>query len=100
MARDVIIVTRPDSHNQTFLDRLDDRAHEAGLADQLDVLLPQAPAHKRHPNRERPSSGLDESDLQRAGTERRICLLRHLAEAIAKARVEFQTYRSEHANEH
>lgn len=35
----VVLVTRPDAHNETFIGRLQERAVEAGVDDRLEVLL-------------------------------------------------------------
>lgn len=94
----LIIITRPDSHNQTFLERLDDRAHEAGLADQLDVLL-----RKRLHTKGILTEGgllLGSMNLTYSGLELNEESVTYdtSPEQIAKARVEFAAYRSEDAD--
>jgi phosphatidylserine/phosphatidylglycerophosphate/cardiolipin synthase-like enzyme len=95
-----IVVTRPDSHNQTFLNRLSDRALESGLGDRIQVI-----------SRERlhtkgiltgASLLLGSMNLTYSGLElnEESIYYETSTEAIAKARVEFETYRSELTDEH
>ncbi len=91
----VIVVTRPDSHNQTFLGRLCDRAHESGLEDRLQVFSREG-LHTKGILTER-ALLLGSMNLTYSGLELNEEAVYYdiSAEAIAKARVEFQTYRLE-----
>ena len=92
---DVIVVTRPDSHNQTFLERLTDHAFEAGLADHLDV----SRRDRLHTKGILTEGGLllGSMNLTYSGLElnEESVYYETSSEAIAKARVEFQSYRLE-----
>lgn len=95
----VVIATRPDLHNQTFLERLDDRSQEAGLADHVHLLS----RGRLHTKGLLTDGGLllGSMNLTYSGLElnEESVFYETSAEAIAKARVEFQTYRSEQSNE-
>lgn len=95
----VIVVTRPDSHNQTFLDRFSDRALEAGLSDSAQILL-----HDRLHTKGILTTGgllLGSMNLTYSGLELNDESVSYetSTEAIAKARVAFETYRSGHVHE-
>ena len=96
----VIIVTRPDAHNQTFLNRLEDRSRESGLDDHLE-LLSRRGLHTKGILTDN-SILLGSMNLTYAGLElnEESVYYETSAEAIAKARIEFHIYRSEQANEH
>ena len=95
----VIVVTRPDSHNQTFLDRLGDRSFEAGLGDQIELLMPE----RLHTKGILTEGGLllGSMNLTYSGLEvnDESVYYETSAQAIAKASIEFETYRSEQLNE-
>lgn len=95
----VIVVTRPDSHNQTFMSRLSDRAQEAGLDDRLQVFSREG----LHTKGILTEGGLllGSMNLTYSGlvlNEESVYYETSL-EAIAKARIEFQTYRLEQPDE-
>jgi phosphatidylserine/phosphatidylglycerophosphate/cardiolipin synthase-like enzyme len=96
----VIVVTRPDSHNQTFLDRLGDRALEAGLGDGFQVFLRE----RLHTKGILTAGGLllGSMNLTYGGLELNdeSVYYETSTEAKAKARVEFHTYCSGQAHEH
>lgn len=96
----VVVVTRPDVHNQTFLDRLNDRALEAGVSDYIQLLQ----RNRLHTKGILTDGGLllGSMNLTYSGLEllEESVYYEISAEAIAKARVEFQTYRTGQANEH
>ncbi len=79
--------------------RLDDRAHEAGLGDRIQVLSRDG----LHTKGILTEGGilLGSMNLTYSGLElnEESVYYETSVEAIAKARVEFQTYRSEHADE-
>lgn len=89
------VVTRPDAHNQAFLSRLSDRALEAGLDDRVQVLLRE----RLHTKGILTEGGLllGSMNLTYNGLELNDESIYYETsrEAIAKARVEFETYRSE-----
>lgn len=95
----LVVVTRPDSHNETFLNRLVDRTRETGLDDLLEL-------HSR--DRLHTKGILGEGGLLLGSmnlTYNGLVLndesvYYEISEAaIAKARIEFLSYRSEHKNE-
>lgn len=92
-----IVVTRPDTHNQTFLNRLSDRVEEAGLGDRLQVLFRE----RLHTKGILTAGGLllGSMNLTYSGLElnEESVYYETSREALAKARVEFETYRSEAA---
>lgn len=96
----VVVVTRPDLHNQTFLDRLNDRALEAGVSDHIQVLQ----RGRLHTKGILTSGGLllGSMNLTYSGLELNdeSVYYETSTEAIAKARVEFQTYRARQTDEH
>lgn len=96
----IIVVTRPDSHNLMFLNRLGDRALEAGVGDHYHVLQRE----RLHTKGILTSGGLllGSMNLTYSGLELNdeSVYYETAMEAIAKARVEFETYRSEQADEH
>jgi phosphatidylserine/phosphatidylglycerophosphate/cardiolipin synthase-like enzyme len=87
-------------HNQTFLDRLSDRALEAGVSDHIQLLQ----RDRFHAKGILTDGGLllGSMNLIYSGLElnEESVYYEISAEAIAKARVEFQTYRSGQADEH
>lgn len=91
----VVVVTRPDPHNLTFLARLEDRAVESGLEDKLDVLK----RDRLHTKGILTSGGIlmGSMNLTYSGLElnEESVYYETSFEAIAKARVEFAHYRSE-----
>ena len=95
----VIVVTRPDAHNETFLNRLGDRALEAGLGDLIQVIVRE----RLHTKGILAAGGLlmGSMNLTYSGLELNDESVYYdtSSEAIAKARVEFETYRSEQAHE-
>lgn len=96
----VIVVTRPDTHNQTFLNRLEDRSRESGLNDRLE-LVSRDGLHTKGILTDS-SLLLGSMNLTYNGLElnEESVYYETSAEAIAKARIEFQIYRAEQANEH
>ena len=89
----IIVVTRPDSQNQVFLDRLSERSVEAGFGDIFQVLIRE----RLHTKGILTSGGLllGSMNLTYSGLElndESVCF-ETSTEAIAKARVEFQAYR-------
>ncbi len=96
----VIVVTRPDTHNQTFLNRLEDRSRESGLDDRLELLSRDGLHTKGILTNS--SLLLGSMNLTYSGLElnEESVYYETSAEAIAKARIEFQIYRSEQANEY
>lgn len=94
----VIVVTRPDSLNQNFLNRLEDRCQESGLDDRLQLLS----RNGLHTKGILTDGGLlfGSMNLTYSGLElnEESVYYETSPEAIAKARIEFQNYRSEHAN--
>jgi len=96
----VIAVTRPDSHNQTFLGRLKDRSQESGVCDRLHLVC----RDRLHTKGILTNGGLllGSMNLTYSGLElnEEAIYYEISAEAIAKARIEFQAYRSELAYEH
>lgn len=95
----IIVVTRPDSHNQTFLNRLADRANEAGLADHIELLQLERLHTKGILTKS--SLLLGSMNLTYNGLEinDESVSFETATEAVAKARVEFETYRSEYYDE-
>lgn len=96
----IIVVTRPDSHNQTFLNRLTERANEAGLDDHIEVLKLERLHTKGILTKN--SLLLGSMNLTYNGLEinDESVYFEIAIEAIAKARVEFETYRTEYYDEH
>lgn len=96
----IILVTRPDSHNQTFLHRLTDRVNEAGLGENIEVLQLDR-LHTKGILTKR-SLLLGSMNLTYNGLEinDESVYFETATEAIAKARVEFETYRSEYCDDH
>lgn len=91
----VVVVTRPDSHNLTFLGRLEDRTVESGLEGKLHVLKRE----RLHTKGILTSGGIlmGSMNLTYSGLElnEESVYYETSSEAIAKARVEFSHYRSE-----
>jgi phosphatidylserine/phosphatidylglycerophosphate/cardiolipin synthase-like enzyme len=96
----VIVVSRPDTHNQTFLSRLEDRSRESGLDDHLE-LLSRDGLHTKGILTDS-SLLLGSMNLTYSGLElnEESVYYETSTEAIAKAYIEFQIYRSQQANEH
>ena len=97
-ATGVIVVTRPNSHNETFLDRLGERSVEAGLGDRIQILKREF----LHTKGMLTAGGLllGSMNLTYSGLELNdeSVYFETSTEAIAKARVEFQTYRMEQSS--
>lgn len=94
----VIVVTRPDPHNETFLDRITDRAEESGLGDRIQLVCRDA----LHTKGILTDGGLllGSMNLTYSGLElnEESVYYETSPEAIAKARVELQAYRSGQAD--
>lgn len=94
----VVVVSRPDSHNQTFLGRISDRATENGLEDRIEVLQRE----RLHTKGILTAGGvlLGSMNLTYSGLELNDESVYYeiSTEAIAKARVELQNYRSSQFN--
>lgn len=90
----MIIVTRPDSHNETFVDRITDRAEESGLGDRMQLIWRDA----LHTKGILTDGGLllGSMNLTYSGLElnEETVSYETSPEAIAKARVELEAYRS------
>lgn len=91
----VVVVTRPDQHNLTFLGRIQDRAKESALEENLEVLQRE----RLHTKGILTSGGIlmGSMNLTYSGLElnEESVYYETSPEAIAKARVEFSHYRSE-----
>ena len=95
-----IIVTRPDPHNQTFLNRLSDRALESGLDDQIQVILRERLHTKGILTKASLLLGSMNLTYNGLNLNDESVYYETATNAIAKAKVEFETYRSESNDEH
>ena len=95
----VVVVTRPDLHNQVFVDRLRERSVEAGFGDPIQIFVRE----RLHTKGVLMSGGLllGSMNLTYSGLELNdeSIYFDTSKEAIAKARVEFRTYRSQQSDE-
>lgn len=91
----VVVVTRPDGHNQTFLDKIRDVVAEAGLGDLLTLIIRE----NLHTKGIVSDSGLllGSMNLTYNGLELNDEYVQYdiVPENIAKARLEFELYKGE-----
>lgn len=95
----VVVVTRPDVHNETFIERLRERASETGVRERLEVIL----AERLHVKGILTAAGLlsGSMNLTYSGLELNdeLVLFETSPEAVAQARLAFRHYRSGRSDE-